>query len=113
MKSSINRLSTALAVLFALAAIAVPSALARAQWVVIDGGDSVSVGCRSLVNKAKALVDEYGRPGTTNARRKEIISELQDIGQTYGAICEKFFGPIQTTDLVSTATARAPPSTTP
>ena len=101
MKSSIHRLCKALAVAFALSTIAVPSALAKPHWAVVDGGDSFSRGCRSLVDKAKDLEAEYGSVGTSNARKKDIILELQDIALTWSQIgCKDIFGPIFVTDLV-------------
>jgi hypothetical protein len=61
----------------------------------IEGGDSLAIACRGLRNDADALIDEYGRPGTTGARREEIISELQNIGRDWRTVgCQEAYGDI-------------------
>jgi len=59
------------------------------------GGDTFSIMCYALQSQVDALVAEYGRDETTNARASAILNELQQIGQTWiSAGCRDVFGSI-------------------
>jgi hypothetical protein len=61
----------------------------------IEGHDSLAIACRSLRDRADGLIAEYGREGTSAARRQEIISELRNIGSDWNTIgCRDSFGDI-------------------
>ena len=62
------------------------------------GGDSHQRGCRALQTDAERLVEEYGRPGTTNQRRAEILEDLRNIGRDWRDTgCRARFGDIALT----------------
>ena len=59
------------------------------------GGDTFSIMCYALQTRVDALVKEYGADATSDARAFEILSELQQIGQTWiSAGCRDVFGSI-------------------
>jgi hypothetical protein len=69
------------------------------SWLVarrpIEGGDSLAIECRRQRNRADELIAEYGRSGTTEERRQDIISELREIGRNWRTLgCQDEFGPI-------------------
>ncbi len=56
--------------------------------------DSRSIQCGAAQDRADKLVAEYGKPGTTNARKQEILAELQRIADFWDTFCRTRFGSI-------------------
>jgi hypothetical protein len=57
--------------------------------------DTLSLGCELLEDEAEQLLEEYRRDSTTNARRKQILERLREIGRTWDQIgCRALFGDI-------------------
>lgn len=69
-----------------------------ATWAItaampIEGGDGLAVGCRYLRDQAAGLLAEYKADGTTEARRQQIIGQLQNIGSDWVSVgCQAAFG---------------------
>lgn len=63
--------------------------------VPIDSHDSLSIQCQSIRDQADGLLAEYKKDGTSSARLKEIIGELQTLGSDWNAIgCRAMYGDV-------------------
>ncbi len=75
----------------------------------VTGGDSFSAGCRTLQDQANKLLNEYKAKGTTGARMREIINELQNLNGDWKAVgCQTVFGNIVRTIPTSPSHPRVP-----
>ncbi len=62
---------------------------------VPPGGDTFQRGCKMLQDQAKDLAKEYFNPGTTDARRQEILQEFRNTESDWKAIgCQGVWGDI-------------------
>ena len=91
MKFRMGRLVAAAAVAVILTGGAFSSASARAK---IDDLSSTGAQCRAYQSRADALLGEYAQPGTTDARRGQILAELRSIGAGWDSLCKSTYGNI-------------------